>query len=62
MSNNAQETWDTGDIARFLGLQRRYVTDEVTKQPDFPEPVINRTQRMRRWAAAKVQQWAKGKR
>lgn len=54
------ETWNTAQIASYLDLKRRYVTDELTKKPDFPKPVINRSQRMRRWAIAAVKQWAQG--
>lgn len=51
---------DTGAIARLLGLNREYVTDKLTKQPDFPPPRVNRSQRMRRWAEADVMAWAQG--
>lgn len=54
------DTWDTQQIAAHLGVGRRYVTEELTKKPDFPKPVINRSQRIRRWAIAAVKQWAQG--
>jgi predicted DNA-binding transcriptional regulator AlpA len=49
---------DTGQIAKILGLSRSYVTDSLTKQPDFPKPRINHSQRLRRWAEADVMAWA----
>lgn len=52
------KTVDTGDIAEFLGLTRPYVTDVLVKQEGFPKPVINRSQRMRRWLLTDVQAWA----
>lgn len=49
---------DTAGIAELLGTSRKHVTDRVTKQPDFPPPVVNRSQRLRRWAREQVMQWA----
>ena len=54
------ETWDTQQIAEFLQLSRRYVTEEVTKEAKFPKPTINRSRRNRRWDAAAVRAYAKG--
>lgn len=51
---------DTGQIAKLLGLKRTYVTDKLTKQPDFPAPRVNRSQRLRRWAESDVLAWASG--
>ena len=51
---------DTGQIAKMLGLERSYVTDKLTKKPDFPPPRVNRSQRLRRWAEADVLAWARG--
>jgi predicted DNA-binding transcriptional regulator AlpA len=55
-----QETWDTQQIAEYLQLSRRHVTEEVTKEPKFPKPVINRSRRNRRWDAAAVRAYVKG--
>lgn len=49
---------DTGEIAKLLKLERSYVTDKLTKKPDFPKPRVNRSQRLRRWAEADVLAWA----
>jgi predicted DNA-binding transcriptional regulator AlpA len=49
---------DTAGIAQVLGLSRAYVTDELTKRPDFPAPIVNRSRRLRRWDSAEVMRWA----
>jgi predicted DNA-binding transcriptional regulator AlpA len=51
---------DTGQIAELLGLKRTYVTDKLTKQPDFPRPEVNRSQKLRRWKESDVMAWARG--
>jgi predicted DNA-binding transcriptional regulator AlpA len=38
----------------MLGVQRRYVTDVMTKEPGFPAPVIDLSQRLRRWSEPAV--------
>jgi predicted DNA-binding transcriptional regulator AlpA len=48
----------TKDIAELLGLEREYVTDKLTKRPDFPRPAIDKSQRLRRWLRADVERWA----
>lgn len=49
---------DTAQIAEILGLTREYVTDKLTKRPDFPRPRVNVTRRLRRWSEAEVRAWA----
>lgn len=49
---------DTKDIAELLGLTRDYVTDRLTKQPGFPKPKINISQKTRRWCREEILQWA----
>lgn len=49
---------DTGTIAKILGVSREYVTDKLTKRPDFPKPRVNASQRLRRWSEAEVRAWA----
>lgn len=49
---------DTGGIAKLLGVSRAHVTDRLTKAPTFPPPVIDLSQRMRRWDRAAVLAWA----
>lgn len=48
---------DTGAIARLLGLNREYVTDKLTKRPDFPRPALNLSRRLRRWKEADIHAW-----
>lgn len=48
---------DTADIAEDLELGRKYVTDRLVKRPDFPSPVINLTQKTRKWARAEFDRW-----
>ena len=49
---------DTGTIAQILGVSREYVTDKLTKRPDFPRPRVNVSRRLRRWSEAEVRAWA----
>lgn len=51
---------DTGGIAALLGVSRQHVTDRLTKQPTFPLPVIDLSQRLRRWDRAQVLAWLAG--
>lgn len=48
---------DTAQIASILGMTREYVTDKLTKRPDFPKPRIVLSRKMKRWAEADVQAW-----
>ena len=50
---------NTAQIAALLGLSREYVTDNVTKRPDFPRPVLNLSRRVRGWSKQAVVDWAK---
>lgn len=51
------ETIDTAGIAETLGYTRKYVTDVLTKLPDFPKPVLEPSPRKRRWSAPDVLRW-----
>ena len=53
------ELIDTKDIASALGLGREYVTDRVTKRPDFPAPVLRLSAKVVRWARADFERWHK---
>jgi predicted DNA-binding transcriptional regulator AlpA len=53
------ETVDTGQIAELLQVSRRHVTDKLSKSPDFPPPVINLSERIRRWDLAAVLAYAR---
>ena len=45
---------DSKGIAQQYGLSQQYVTDRLVKHHNFPEPVVNVTQKMRRWKADEV--------
>lgn len=47
----------TEQIAEMLHVTRRYVTNTLTKRPDFPEPCLNLSQRMRRWKESDIRSW-----
>jgi len=48
---------DTEGIARLLSLSRTHVVGRITKRPDFPKPIINLSQRVRRWLRSDVETW-----
>lgn len=50
--------WDTAQIAAAFGLQRRTVTERLTKRPDFPKPVVRLSRKVVRWDAEAVKKWA----
>lgn len=50
----------TTDIAELLGVCRQHVTNRVTKRPDFPAPVVNLSQRTKRWSADEVAKYLRG--
>jgi predicted DNA-binding transcriptional regulator AlpA len=52
-------TINTEQIAELLGYTRKYVTDVLTKRPDFPAPVQAPSPRKRRWSAPDVLAWAR---
>ena len=54
----ATDPIDTAGIAQLLGVCRRHVTERLTKQPDFPAPIINISQKTRRWSRSQVLEWA----
>lgn len=45
----AHDLWSTKEIAAAWKLNREYVTDVLTKRPDFPEPALNLSRKTRRW-------------
>lgn len=48
------EMLSTKGIAELLGLNRAYVTDNIVKRADFPRPVIDFSQKTRRWKKSDV--------
>lgn len=52
---------DTKQIADMLAVTRPYVTDKLTKQVDFPRPIINLSRRLRRLDINEVWDYVKRK-
>jgi predicted DNA-binding transcriptional regulator AlpA len=52
-------TLDTQEIALILGVKRKTVTDKIVKQPGFPAPAVNLSQKLRRWAQDDVLAYVK---
>jgi predicted DNA-binding transcriptional regulator AlpA len=52
----------TLEIAQMLGVTRDHVCDRVVKAVGFPKPVINASQKMRRWSEYEVRKWASKRR
>jgi predicted DNA-binding transcriptional regulator AlpA len=52
----------TKDIAEALGVTRAYVTDKLTKRPDFPKPAVDLSQRLRRWNRRDFEYWLRASR
>ena len=48
----------TAEIAEMLGVCRAHATNRITKLPTFPKPVVDLTQRVRRWRKRDVEKWA----
>ena len=51
---------DSQKAAELLGVTREHFTDRLSKRPDFPPPVINFSQRSRKWMLSDVLKWARG--
>lgn len=51
---------DTGEIAKLLRVTRPHVTDRLSKSPDFPVPVVNRSRKLRLWLRSEIEAWARG--
>jgi predicted DNA-binding transcriptional regulator AlpA len=47
----------TDGIAKMLGLDRAYVTDRLTKRPDFPRPALDLSRKTRRWDKTAIEVW-----
>ena len=52
-------TLNTEEIARMLGVKQKTVTDKIVKQPGFPAPAVNLSQKLRRWAQDDVMTYLK---
>ena len=53
---------DSQKAAELLGVTREHFTDRLSKRPDFPAPVINFSQRSKKWMLSDVLAWARGPR
>lgn len=53
--DEADELWSTADMARAWKLNREFVTDILTKKHGFPKPVVNFSQKTRRWDRAECE-------
>lgn len=51
------ERWGIKQIADYMGLKPRTVTDKVSKRPDFPKPKARSSQRVRWWEADDVRRY-----
>lgn len=49
----------TKEIAERLKLKREYVTDKLTKRPDFPKPVYKASQKVKMWDEQDIEAWMK---
>ena len=50
---------NTADMAEALGLEREYVTDRVTKRPDFPAPAMRLSKKTVLWWRSEFDAWRK---
>lgn len=55
---NAPEIWTAREIAEWLGLSQRHVIDRLTKQKDFPRPVVSGKGVRGRWLKDAIIRWA----
>lgn len=51
------ERWGIKQIAAFLGVKPRTVTDKISKRPGFPPPRVQASQRVRWWEADDVRRY-----
>lgn len=58
--NLDDELWNTEHIATYYRVGRRHITNRVVKQPGFPAPEIETSQRNRWWKAVAVREHARG--
>ena len=47
----------TAELAAMWKLNREYVTNFVTKLPDFPPPALNISRKTRRWLRVDCEAW-----
>jgi len=49
----------TKDIAKRYSVKPRTVRDKWSKDPSFPPPRVNISQRVRAWAEEDIEAWAR---
>jgi len=49
----------TKEIAAMWSLNREFVTDVLTKKPDFPKPALDFSRKTRRYLRSEVIEWRK---
>lgn len=57
-----ERLWSADDIAEYLGVSPRQVSERYAARPTFPAPIClpteEGTNRTRRWLPADIKQWA----
>lgn len=48
---------DIPGISDITSLPRTYVRDTLVRKPEFPRPVLNLSQKTRRWDKGEVVEW-----
>lgn len=56
---NTNNLMTTDDIAKLVGVTRATATNRIVKRPGFPAPVINLSQRTKRWSTDDVLKYLK---
>lgn len=46
-------------VAEKMNVPYPYLRDKISKQPDFPSPAINYSQKMRRWKRSDIDRYMK---
>lgn len=46
-------------IAEILGVSRTHVVDRISKQPDFPKPIIRVSRQTVWWDERDIWEWAR---
>lgn len=58
-----ERLWTADDVAAYLDVSPRQVSERYAARPDFPAPVclptIEGAKRTRRWFPADIQKWAR---
>jgi predicted DNA-binding transcriptional regulator AlpA len=55
---NYPDLMTTKDISTLLGVCHRHCVERIMKRPDFPQPKVNLSRRLKRWSRTDVLKWA----